>query len=180
MLLIVTLFLVILGLTLLFFARRDQTWTLISGPLDPTATDFSTLRLSDRPNQYLVCPKGYCSQTDAQAIAPEANRSPAEFAEAIAQIFKQTSHMTIVREREFGSESASAPKKNLRPIYRLDAIIRSKLMRFPDLISLEVLVNVDSGQVTYAIFSRSVIGYSDLGVNEARVLAWMAQIGEIR
>lgn len=49
---------------------------------------------------------------------------------------------------------------------------RSKVFRFPDLITIQF---IDLGnQSSFAILSRSIIGYSDLGVNKKRVTTWIA------
>jgi uncharacterized protein (DUF1499 family) len=48
-------------------------------------------------------------------------------------------------------------------------------MRFPDTVDIEVLP-VGDNQSTLAIYSRSLIGRSDLGVNRARVERWLAKL----
>jgi len=51
----------------------------------------------------------------------------------------------------------------------------SRLMRFPDTIDVEVFP-VGTDQSTLAIYSRSLVGYSDLGVNRARIARWLAAL----
>lgn len=50
-------------------------------------------------------------------------------------------------------------------------VARSRIMGFPDAISIR-LVPVDGG-TRMDIFSRSRFGYSDMGVNAARVARWI-------
>ena len=56
-----------------------------------------------------------------------------------------------------------------------DFVVRSALFGFPDYVSVKFL-DVKGGKSTLAIYSRSVYGRSDLGVNRARTLAWMALV----
>jgi uncharacterized protein (DUF1499 family) len=48
-------------------------------------------------------------------------------------------------------------------------------MRFPDTIDVEV-VPVGDDKSTLAIYSRSLVGRSDFGVNRARIARWMAAL----
>ncbi|MGB0497655.1 MAG: DUF1499 domain-containing protein [Rubricella sp.] len=52
---------------------------------------------------------------------------------------------------------------------------RSEVMRYPDYISVMVF-ELENGQSTIAIFSRSRFGYDDLGVNEERVRRWIGTL----
>ena len=56
-------------------------------------------------------------------------------------------------------------------------IVRSKVMGFPDFISLRVIEAGDH-LTQVDVFSRSRFGYSDLGVNEKRVLYWQKALRE--
>jgi uncharacterized protein (DUF1499 family) len=53
-----------------------------------------------------------------------------------------------------------------------DFVVRSALFRFPDLVSVQFLPH-GKGGATLALYSRSVYGRSDLGVNRARSLRWL-------
>lgn len=57
----------------------------------------------------------------------------------------------------------------------LTYVQRSALMRYPDYISVRFLDRPD-GTATLAVFSRSRFGYSDLGVNQKRVNAWVVAL----
>ena len=52
----------------------------------------------------------------------------------------------------------------------------TRLMRFPDTIDVQVLP-VGDNQSTLAIYSRSLVGRNDFGVNRARVERWLAALG---
>ena len=53
-------------------------------------------------------------------------------------------------------------------------VVRSRIMGFPDAISIRLMP--EGAGTKLEIFSRSRYGYSDLGVNAARVAAWIAAL----
>lgn len=57
----------------------------------------------------------------------------------------------------------------------LHAEQRSHLLRFVDTIAIRVLPLPD-GQSTFAAYSRSELGYSDMGVDQARLEDWIARV----
>ena len=54
-------------------------------------------------------------------------------------------------------------------------VVRSAWLNFPDLITVTV-GGPDSGPSTLVLYSRSVYGHSDLGVNRKRIEAWLAAL----
>ena len=52
----------------------------------------------------------------------------------------------------------------------------TRLMRYPDTIDVEVMPAGD-GQSTLALYSRSLVGRKDFGVNRARLRRWLAALG---
>ncbi len=52
---------------------------------------------------------------------------------------------------------------------------RTPSLNFPDYISVKFF-DLNGGKSTVAIFSRSRYGHGDMGVNEARVLAWLGTL----
>lgn len=54
-------------------------------------------------------------------------------------------------------------------------VCRSAWLNFPDLIAIQVNeMSADSSALV--LYSRSVYGYSDLGVNRRRLIAWLADV----
>jgi uncharacterized protein (DUF1499 family) len=47
-------------------------------------------------------------------------------------------------------------------------VLRSRLMRYPDTVNLRV-ISLGEGQSSLLLYSRSQIGWSDMGVNRARL-----------
>jgi uncharacterized protein (DUF1499 family) len=54
-------------------------------------------------------------------------------------------------------------------------IARSALFNFPDLITVQV-TKADADSSTLIMYSRSVYGHSDLGVNRQRINTWLAAL----
>ncbi|MEM8570914.1 MAG: DUF1499 domain-containing protein [Pseudomonadota bacterium] len=54
---------------------------------------------------------------------------------------------------------------------------RSAVMGFPDYISVQVLPG-GADTASIAVFSRSRFGYSDMGVNEARIELWLEALSD--
>jgi uncharacterized protein (DUF1499 family) len=60
---------------------------------------------------------------------------------------------------------------------QFDYIQRSARFRFPDIITVR-FISVSPSQSAFAIYSRSVYGESDFGVNRERIDAWLAILRE--
>ena len=54
-------------------------------------------------------------------------------------------------------------------------VARSALIGFPDLVTVQVL-DLGAGGSGLVLWSRSVYGHSDLGVNRKRLKAWLAAL----
>jgi uncharacterized protein (DUF1499 family) len=55
-------------------------------------------------------------------------------------------------------------------------IARSRLWGFPDYVTIRVLPEPETGGSTVAILSRLRFGSGDMGVNRARVEAWLGAV----
>ena len=126
------------------------------------ATDFATLRKTSKPNQYLVLPPGLGVEEPDQ-VAPAFDVPAARLAE-----LWRTEVVTggDVAERRWDAATLTG-----------DYVERSKLMRYPDLITVQFLP-LSAARSTLAIYSRSVYGYSDRGVNQRRVRQWLERLSE--
>jgi hypothetical protein len=144
----------LIGLAMLF-AAREHVWAWLAGPADQGAVDFATLTRSGKRNDYLLCPPGFCANADAQAPV---------FAASGETLLKAT--LALVAEDVVGEEG-----------FAFRYVARTKLMRFPDTVSIRILP-LGETQATLAIYSRSLIGYSDMGANRARVEALIGQLQE--
>lgn len=121
--------------------------------------DFRTLTLKSSPNQYLVCPEGTCANATPHRTSPEF----AMPAGALAQKFLDSALAEPRTKLAEGSAEDLA--------FRL--VQKSALLRFADDIDVQIIPLGDD-RSTLAIYSRSRVGYSDLGVNRKRIERWLA------
>jgi uncharacterized protein (DUF1499 family) len=139
---------------------RKQALALVFGPVQREPVDFATLQLKDSPNQYLVCPEGYCG-APPHAVAPNFPAAVQELQDAwMALIAAQPSTRVIASDeaaRQFDIET-------LTP-----------LVGFPDTITVRFLETPGGGS-TLAVYSRSNYGKSDFGTNKKRIDAWLGQL----
>lgn len=120
--------------------------------------DFATLIRPGTPNTFLMAPEGYCRAAKVDQGPPTFAVTPARLRHAFLGVVigqPRVSH-TLADE----------------PLLYDDFVVRSALFRFPDLISVQFLPHGKGGS-TLALYSRSVYGRSDLGVNRARSLRWL-------
>jgi uncharacterized protein (DUF1499 family) len=133
---------------------------LTGTPLDIGPVDWATLRRHKTANDALVCPPGHCPDAlpDAEAavypVAPD---------ELLARLKR-------VALAEPDTEELPAPRAGAARFLQ-----RTRLMRFPDTIDAEVLPAAD-GRSTLALYSRSLVGRKDFGVNRKRLHRWLAAL----
>ena len=148
----------LIGLALVF-AAREQIWVILAGPADQGAVDFANITRSGKPNDFLMCPKDLYADADAQA--PVFPLSADELRASLHASLQNEPHLTRM------DETTSAERY----------VQKTALMRFPDTISVRFIA-LSATTSTIAIYSRSRLGYSDLGVNKARVERWVAALSE--
>jgi len=127
---------------------------------DVPVVDFATLQRGPAPNQYLLCPKGMCvAETDGAA-----------------PVFEMTRDRLQVAWDEMLAEQprVQALRRDVANM-QVDYVQRTRLLHFPDLVTVRFIA-VDDTHATLAIYSRSVYGKGDLGVNRARVEGWLAML----
>jgi uncharacterized protein (DUF1499 family) len=135
---------------------------LTGAPLDIGPVDWQTLTRHATPNDALVCPAGHCPNArpdwDAKAYA----MPPGDLLVRLKGI-ALAEPGTKELDRGNGDRTARF-------------VQYSRLMRFPDTIDVAVFPAGD--KATLAIYSRSLIGRKDFGVNRARVRRWLAALDE--
>ncbi len=113
-----------------------------------------------RPNDYLVAPEGMAAAPVDRVFEPAAG-SPAALMDRLHAVATAEPRVSVVAGRP----------EDLFVTY----VQRSAVFGFPDYVSVRA-VPVGEG-AGLAIWSRSRFGYSDLGVNAARVERWLAALG---
>ncbi|MBT4688199.1 MAG: DUF1499 domain-containing protein [Rhodospirillaceae bacterium] len=135
---------------------REKSLEVVFGAFEVGVVDFPSLTLTAKPNQFLVCPAGFCGATP-HMISPV-------FAYPVDILRQRWMAMLAAQPR---IEAGAADEGGMQ----FDFIQRTKLMHYPDSITVRFIPLAD-GQSTLAIYSRSHYGRSDFGVNQARILSW--------
>jgi uncharacterized protein (DUF1499 family) len=124
------------------------------------ALDPLTLERTGRPNDFLVCPEARC--------AAAADRLPPVLQLAAADQLRLWEEVVT-----------ASPRTRILQVNETELLIhaeqRSRLMRFVDTIVVRVIPAAD-GRSTFAAYSRSEVGYSDMGVNQGRLEEWIARV----
>jgi hypothetical protein len=149
-----TLFAVLLGLLLPACGAAG------TGGLPPAAPiDFAALQRPATPNTALAAPAGFSPQPDLTTPTyPMPSAKLFAAAQAVAARQPRTFQQAVFADR-------------LQAAY----VVRSAVFNFPDLVTIQV-VAANTGASNLIIWSRSIYGRSDLGVNRKRVAAWLAAL----
>lgn len=144
----------------LFVAVAIAGLFLFSADID-REIEFAKPLLIDRPNQYLVCPKDFCADTPNE-LSPVFEATPEQVLGAWDKVVSAEPRITPVDQADSNRRSF---------------IQRSGLLKFPDRVTMQV-VPVEGGGTSLAVYSQSKYGYSDAGVNAARVKRLLAAVAE--
>lgn len=126
----------------------------------PAPVDFATLVLPPSPNTCLLTP----------STAPGAGHLHREpFALPPHDALAAIRAVAAAMPRSF--PLAEFPERG-----QLQWVARTRLMNYPDIVVAEV-APAGTGTGLW-LYSRSLIGWSDLGANRARVAAWLAAFEE--
>ena len=153
---------VIVGATLLLTPYGERPLTALFAVGDVETVDFASLTPPDDPNWFLVCPPGLCAaaaSADGPVYDVSAERLRARWREVVAA----QPRTELLAEHPDG--------------WQFDYVQRSARFRFPDIVTVRFIA-VAPERSTLAVYSRSVFGASDFGVNRARTEAWLAILSE--
>lgn len=115
---------------------------------------FKSLKRPPKPNTCLVAPENFC-------LAAEPDFAPPVVPLTGRGLYSRLSEV-IASERRWGKLEADAEQ------LRIKFVATTGLMRFKDDVDIEV-IPLEDGKATFAVYSRSRLGYSDLGANRKRV-----------
>ena len=141
----------------------DDLYIALFGRPDLGDVDFATLERRSSPNDALACPPGVCPKARADIEPPVFPVAGEQLRRIVLEVAQSEPNTQLVYSSRWGEQDRY--------------VARTTLMRFPDTISV-MIVGEGEGRSTLAIYSRSQIGYGDLGVNQARVGRWLRKIGE--
>lgn len=143
---------------------QDKVWGFLAGPADQGAVDFAAIARPTTPNTYLVCPDELCGAAAADAVAPVFAVSVESLRDAAFVAWRDELRLEQVAVTDDGNQ--------------IRLVQYTALMRFPDTISVRFIALGDD-RSTLALYSRSLVGYSDLGANEARATRWLDRLVDL-
>ena len=135
---------------------------LTGSPLDIGPVDWASLTRHATDNDALVAPPARCPNAKPDRPAKIYALPPAELLRRL-----ETIALAQVDTIELPCEPHCDRTRRF--------VQYSRLMRFPDTIDVEVFPEGDS-RSTLAIYSRSLVGRRDFGVNHARVARWLSHL----
>ena len=159
---IVILIVVVVAAAFLFTPVGERPLTALFVVGDADFVDFAELKLSDNANQFLMCPSGFCT-ADPHADSPVFDVSLKRLRTRWREVVAAQPRVELLAEAEDGRQ--------------LDYIQRSARLRFPDIITVR-FISASPSKSTLAIYSRSIYGSRDFGVNRARIDAWLSLLRE--
>ncbi len=125
----------------------------------PVPLDFAHLARPASPNTALAAPAAFRPRPD---IATPAYPVPA------AALFAAVRAVAAAQPRTY-------PAAVFADRGQADWVVRSAVLNFPDLVTAEVVAD-GAGASRLILYSRSVYGRSDFGVNRARLTVWLAAL----
>jgi len=138
----------------------DQLW----GNPDLGGVDFQTLAPATKPNQALACPEGKCPNRAPDFIVGKYNFDAISLGESIA--------MSVMK-------LPNPPSQIITDNGSTRYIFKSSFWRFPDTLEIKV-ISKNSKSSTFIALARAKIGYSDFGLNKARVFKIINSLNTIK
>lgn len=131
---------------------------LLSYPDPLPRIEFETLVLHERPNQFLICSPNLCTKSSAHDNAPVFKLSTRDLRTKFEMMALAQGDTELQRRHDHPPQD--------------DYVVRTNIMRYPDIVTVR-FIELGPNSSTLAIYSRSVYGHSDFGVNEKRVRNWL-------
>ncbi len=125
----------------------------------PQPMDIAHITRPASPNTALAAPAGFVPTPD---IVTPIYRMPAERLFELVQ--------AVAAEQPRTVQAALYPN-----LLQVHYVARSALVNFPDLVTAQVRPDGSEGS-ELILYSRSVYGHSDLGVNRKRLQTWFARL----
>jgi uncharacterized protein (DUF1499 family) len=138
-------------------------WSVM-GLADLGPVDFGTLQRRKSPNDSLACPPHFCKAA-SDFVPPIFTVNAQDLRAAMAKVIALEPNVTI----------AQIDNGALVDRY----IQRTPVLQFPDTIVVRYVDLGPGERSTLAIYSRSQLGYSDFGVNKARIARWLDKLEKL-
>ncbi len=129
------------------------------GGVEAPVEDLRAIRRPDAPNHYLICARELCPAADEDG--PLTGLPPARVLVAALQAAS--------------AEPDTSPAEVNAEMAQIVFVQRTRWLRFPDIVRVQA-IPAPGGGTGVALYSQSVYGRYDFGVNKARARRWMAAI----
>lgn len=127
-----------------------------SAGVPPPPVDLMRMERPGTPNTALAAPVGFTPAPDIVTRAYPV--PPGDLLSAVARVAQRQPRLYVLAKTDA----------------RIDWVARSAVFNFPDEISAQTSAGADGA--TLVLYSRSIYGHSDLGVNRKRIKAWLAAL----
>jgi uncharacterized protein (DUF1499 family) len=131
----------------------------VEGITAPPPIDMTHLERPETPNTALAAPDGFKPTPDI--VTPIYNRRADDLYAAVIEVARRQARTYLLKRYDDRRQA--------------HFVARIAVFGFPDLIAVQVL-EAGADRSRLVIWSRSVYGYSDFGVNRKRVARWLAAI----
>lgn len=138
----------------------DDAYTAVFGPADLGPVDFETLERRASPNDALACPPDLCA-AEPDIVTPTYDVPGARLREIVREVAAAEPMTELVYSAGYEESDRY--------------LVRTPTMRFPDTVNVRIL-GAGPGRSQLALYSRSQIGYSDMGANRDRLERWLDAI----
>ncbi|MCF3946583.1 DUF1499 domain-containing protein [Acidiphilium sp. AL] len=129
------------------------------GVKPPGIVDFNHLVLPKSPNKALAAPVGFTPNPD---LTTPRYKVPPDV------LFAEIASVAAAEPRTYELDSYPAQ-------FQAAWVVRTPVANFPDVVEAAVRPDGADGSALI-LYSHSIYGYSDFGVNQARVKSWLAAI----
>ena len=143
---------------------REASWAALFGPADLGPYDFNQPTRSGKLNDTLACPPDACAKGLPDLETPHYQIA----APALFEIARQVVAKLPGKSKLIGANPVGM---------RLRAVVYSPAIRIPSTVSVMVEPTSDGGADLY-VYSRSQIGYYDMGRNTANIVGLMDGIAK--
>ena len=143
-----------------FLLGPERLWSMF-GPADLGPVEFETLVRRESPNDALACSPRFC-KANSDFLPPTFATDAQGLRAAMARVIASEPNIENV-----GTDDVAMTERYVQ---------RTPLLRFPDTIVVRYFP-LESGEgSTLAIYSRSQLGYGDMGTNKARIARWLDRL----
>lgn len=151
-----------LTVVLVFVLVGPERFWGFAGKPDLGPVSFEQLERRQSPNDALACPPQVCA-AKADIMSARYPVTAPQLRAALANVIAAEPRMTTVN-----TDEATLTDRYIQ---------RSKWLGFPDTVIVRFF-DLQEGQCTLAIYSRSQLGESDLGANKVRIQRWLSKLAE--